>query len=68
MSPAHSSTLYTKNYSSAYPQGQARYVLIRHIYCFTGANSNGTTNSLTKLNQTMQLDVTAKLPVVVQSC
>jgi hypothetical protein len=65
MSPSHSSTLYTKDYSSAYPQGQA--VTCNTAYsAVTGAIGTASTNSLTKLNQTMQLDVTAKLPVVVQ--
>ena len=65
MSPAHSNSLYTKYYDSAYPQGQA--VTCNTAYStIQGTIGTAATNSLTKLNQTMQLDVTARLPTVVQ--
>jgi hypothetical protein len=66
MSPAHSASLYTKNYNSTYPQGQA--VTCNTAYStIQGTIGTAASNSLTKLNQTMQLDVTARLPTVVQA-
>jgi len=66
ISPSHSAPLYSKVYNSTYPQGQA--VTCSTAYStVTGHIGTAAADSLDKLNQTMQIDVTAKLPVVVQA-